>query len=74
VLRLVVRWPVLDLDARLWDLERVARAEWAGHVAEQGLWGTLDPVFHVEPGDTPHLVGTGDVLHGPMELRSGRAA
>lgn len=70
--RLVVRWPVLDLDLTLWGCEGLARVEWPAFVMEAGVYGTADPVFSIEPGDPPHLVGVADVLTGPVELRSHR--
>lgn len=72
--QLVVRWPIFDEDLTRWGCERIARVEWPGFVAEQGLWATTDPVFTIEPGDPPHLVGVADVYAGPVELRSHREA
>jgi hypothetical protein len=80
--QLVVRWPVLDDSLRLRDLEPLARAEWPAFVAEQGVWGTTEPVFTVREADPTDvwdededtvlavLVGTADVLAGPIALRS----
>jgi len=84
--RLEVRWPVLDDSLRLRDLEPAARAEWSGYVAAAGVCGTTDPVFTVREPDPADvwdedeetvlavLVGTADVIAGPIELRSHREA
>lgn len=71
--RLVVSWPVHDDTSTLRDLERIARSEWAGHVAEAGIWATTDPVFEIgQNGDELVLVGQADAILGPIEPRSWR--
>lgn len=73
---LIVRWPVLHPDeARMWDLEREARAEWPGHVAAAGLWATTDPVFQLHDTDDAgglELIGAAEAILGPIEPLSWR--